>query len=260
MANVREVDRVVSSEPAIDDQARISAEIAELARDHPNRGEPLLDYSPYRSSLLRHPTKAPVQADPDDIELAVPVFGPQDVAAIEADLTAQHSGEPLGERITVTGRIVDAAGRPVRNQLVEVWQANSSGRYIHASDQHPAPLDPNFTGAGRCLTDDDGWYRFTTIKPGPYPWKNHLNAWRPAHIHFSLFGNAFVERLVTQMYFPGDPLFALDPIFQSITDPKARDGLTAAYDHDVTTPQVSTGYRWDVVLDGARQTWTEAAR
>lgn len=218
----------------------------------------MLDFAPYRSSILRHPAKPLVEVDPHDIELAVPVFGPQDVSAAEADLTIARDGMPLGERITVTGRIVDAAGRPVRNQLVEVWQANASGRYRHANDQHPAPLDPNFTGVGRCLTDSDGRYRFTTIKPGPYPWANHVNAWRPAHIHFSFFGNAFTERLVTQMYFPGDPLFSRDPIFQSITDPRARDGLIARYDHDVTTPHTATGYTWDVVLDGARRTWTEA--
>jgi protocatechuate 3,4-dioxygenase, beta subunit len=250
----------VSSDSAASSQAQISAEITETGREHADRAEPLLDYPPYRSSLLRHPTKSLVQADPDELELAAPVFGPQDVAAVEADLTVQHTGEPLGERIVVIGRVVDAAGRAVRNQLVEIWQANASGRYRHARDQHPAPLDPNFTGAGRCLTDDDGWYRFTTVRPGPYPWKNHLNAWRPAHIHFSLFGNAFTDRLVTQMYFPGDPLFDLDPIFQSITDPKAREGLIAGYDHDVTQPEWATGYRWDIVLDGARRTWAESGQ
>ena len=123
----------------------------------------------------------------------------------------------------MTGRVLDGDGRPVRHQLVEIWQANAGGRYIHQRDQHPAPLDPNFTGMGRCLTDDDGSYRFTTIKPGPYPWRNHRNAWRPAHIHFSLFGTEFTQRLITQMYFPGDPLFALDPIYQSIVDPAARE-------------------------------------
>ena len=239
-------------------QEQISGEIADTARNRPDRHETLLDYAPYRSSLLRHPTKALVQADPEELELAAPVFGPQDVAAVEADLTVQHTGVPLGERIIVTGRITDAAGRPVRRQLVEIWQANSSGRYLHARDQHPAPLDPNFTGMGRALTDDDGTYRFVTVKPGPYPWRNHRNAWRPAHIHFSLFGNAFTDRLVTQMYFPGDPLFDLDPIFQSVTDPKAREGLIATYDHSVTEPEWSTGYRWDIVLDGSRQTWTES--
>ena len=153
--------------------------------------------------------------------------------------------------MVVTGRVVDGDGRPVRRQLVEIWQANAGGRYIHKRDQHPSPIDPNFTGVGRCLTDDDGYYRFTTIKPGPYPWKNHHNAWRPAHIHFSLFGTEFTQRMITQMYFPGDPLFALDPIYQSITDQKARDRLVASYDHDVTTHEWATGYRWDIVLTGS---------
>jgi protocatechuate 3,4-dioxygenase, beta subunit len=142
----------------------------------------------------------------------------------------------------------------VAHQLVEIWQANAAGRYWHQRDQHPAPLDPNFTGAGRCLTGADGTYRFLTIKPGPYPWRNHVNAWRPAHIHFSLFGTDFTQRLVTQMYFPGDPLSGLDPIYQSITDPRAREALLATYDHEVTAPEHSTGYRWDIVLTGSRST------
>ena len=152
---------------------------------------------------------------------------------------ADH-GEPLGERITVAGRVLDSDGRPVRHQLVEIWQANAAGRYVHKGDQHPAPIDPAFTGVGRCLTGDDGGYLFTTIKPGPYPWRNHHNAWRPAHIHFSLFGTDFTQRLITQMYFPGDPLFALDPIYQSITDQGARDRLVAAYDHE----RPATSGRW----------------
>jgi protocatechuate 3,4-dioxygenase beta subunit len=237
---------VPSSDAAASTQAEISAEIAAVA-GRPGR-QPRLDYAPYRSSLLRHPTKGPQLVDPEEIELCAPVFGSQDVDPLEADLTSQHAGAPLGERMVVTGRVVDSAGRPVRHQLVEVWQANAAGRYAHQQDQHPAPLDPNFTGAGRCLTDADGTYRFVTIKPGPYPWRNHRNAWRPAHIHFSLFGTAFTERLVTQMYFPGDPLFPLDPIYQSITDAAARDRLVARYDHDLTTPEWCTGYRWDIVL------------
>lgn len=239
-------------------QTQISAEIAELAGSGSGGGaRPCLDYPPYRSSLLRHPTKQPQRADPEEIERAVPVFGERDVDPLEADLTVQHSGEPIGERIVVTGKVLDRDAKPVTGQLVEVWQANAAGRYPHKRDQHPAPLDPNFTGVGRCLTDEHGWYRFVTIKPGPYPWRNHENAWRPAHIHFSLFGRRFTERLVTQMYFPGDPLFGLDPIFQSITDEHARQALIATYDHEVTRPEWSTGYRWDIVLDGARRTWTE---
>jgi protocatechuate 3,4-dioxygenase beta subunit len=150
--------------------------------------------------------------------------------------------------------VTDSRGKPVPHTLVEVWQANAAGRYIHALDQHPAPLDPNFVGAGRCLTDAEGHYRFTTIKPGPYPWRNHHNAWRPAHIHFSLFGRAFSQRLVTQMYFPGDPLFYQDPIFNAVRDERARKRLVSAYDHGATLPEWATGYRFDIVLDGAHAT------
>jgi protocatechuate 3,4-dioxygenase beta subunit len=249
------------SSPVATTQAQVSAEIAAIEQDHRSSGslltQPRLDYPPYRSSLLRHPTKDPRHVDPETIELWAPCFGHRDVAALESDLTIQHRGEPLGERMVVTGRVVDGEGRPVRRQLVEIWQANAAGRYIHQRDQHPAPIDPHFTGAGRCLTDDDGTYRFTTIKPGPYPWKNHHNAWRPAHIHFSLFGTDFTQRMVTQMYFPGDPLFALDPIYQSVVDPQARDRLVARYDHDVTQHEWSTGYRWDIVLTGSGRTWME---
>jgi protocatechuate 3,4-dioxygenase beta subunit len=238
-------------------QAEVSAEIAKIGveyadrvDDHRTETGPRLDYPPYRSTILRHPTKDPHQVDPETIELSAPVFGHEDVDPLEADLTIQHRGEPIGERIVVAGRVQDADGRPLAGQLIEIWQANAAGRYIHQRDQHPAPLDENFTGVGRCLTGPDGSYRFTTIKPGPYPWRNHLNAWRPAHIHFSLFGNAFTQRLVTQMYFPGDPLFDLDPIFQSIVDPRARALLVAVYDHDLTQPERSTGYRWNIVLSG----------
>ena len=242
------------SDSALGTQADMDAEIAELAAAYEASGteetQPRLDYRPYRSSLLRHPTKARQQADPEGVERWAPVFGERDVAPVEADLTVQHDGEPIGERMVVTGRLLDSTGRPVRGQLVELWQANAAGRYVHQRDQHPAPLDPHFTGMGRCLTDDEGTYRFTTIKPGPYPWRNHHNAWRPAHLHFSVFGTDFTQRLVTQMYFPGDPLFALDPIYQSIRDPRARARLVAAYDHDVTQHEWATGYRWDIVLAG----------
>jgi protocatechuate 3,4-dioxygenase beta subunit len=239
-------------------QAEVSAEISAAheassdGRSHPDRA-----FAPYRSSILRHPKQTLVRADPEDIELVSPVYGHSDVSLEEANLTIQHSGEPLGERIIVTGFVLDGDGRPVRNQLVEVWQANAGGRYVHKRDRHPAPLDPNFTGAGRTLTGDDGSYRFVSIKPGPYPWKNHRNAWRPAHIHFSLFGTQFVQRLVTQMYFPGDPLFPLDPILQSISDQSARDRLVATYDHDVTEPEWATGYRWNIVLTGSKATRME---
>jgi protocatechuate 3,4-dioxygenase beta subunit len=237
---------------AVATQAEISAEIAAIAkeyeRDAGGEPQPRLDYPPYRSSILRHPAKDLWHVDPESVELLAPVFGPQDVDPVEADLTVAHSGAPLGERMIVTGRVLDGWGRPVAGQLVEIWQANAAGRYVHQRDQHPAPIDPNFTGVGRCLTGVDGTYRFLTIKPGPYPWRNHDNAWRPAHIHFSLFGAAFTQRLVTQMYFPGDPLFEFDPICQSVLDPRARARLVATYDHDLTQPEAYTGYRWDIVL------------
>ncbi|WOQ69487.1 protocatechuate 3,4-dioxygenase subunit beta [Microbacterium limosum] len=245
-------------------QRQITQEIRDIHADVERRvaaGESvpttLFDFPPYRSSVLRHPTKNPRLVDPETIELYSPAFGQRDVAAIESDLTLQHAGEPLGERITVTGRLLDSWGRPLANQLVEIWQANAAGRYIHQRDQHPAPLDPNFTGAGRTVTNDQGEYFFTTIKPGPYPWKNHVNAWRPAHIHFSLFGSGFTQRIITQMYFPGDPLFALDPIYNTIRDQRDRDALIAAYDHDLTVPEFSMGYRWDIVVDGPDATWFE---
>jgi protocatechuate 3,4-dioxygenase beta subunit len=233
-------------------QSEIDAEIASL--QGATGPQPRLDYPPYRSSLLRHPTKDLHHADPEGVELSSPTFGHLGIDPVEADLTVQHGGEPIGERIVVTGRLLDGDGRPVRGQLVEVWQANAAGRYIHQRDQHPAPIDPNFTGVGRTLTDDDGRWTFTTIKPGPYPWKNHRNAWRPAHIHFSVFGTDFTQRLITQMYFPGDQLFGLDPIFQSVTDPAARDRMVARYDHDVTTHEWATGYTWDIVLSGGART------
>jgi protocatechuate 3,4-dioxygenase beta subunit len=185
---------------------------------------------------------------PDAIELTSPVFGRAELGLLDNDLTRQHAGEPLGERIIVTGRVLDSGGRPVPDTLVEIWQTNAAGRYIHLRDQHPAPLDPNFTGAGRCLTDSTGRYEFVTVKPGAYPWRNHANAWRPAHIHFSVFGTAFTQRLVTQMYFPGDPLFAYDPIFNSIPDEKARERLVARFDMDTTVPEWALAYQWDIVL------------
>jgi protocatechuate 3,4-dioxygenase beta subunit len=258
------VTRTAAAAAPLPDQARISREIADAhdaaagatAAGAPAPAHPARDFAPYRSSLLRHP-KLPLVAaggDPEAAELSGPVFGVTDVTDLDADLTAQHAGEPLGERITLTGRVLDRGGQPVRGQLVEIWQANASGRYAHQRDRHPAPLDPHFTGVGRCLTDDEGRYRFTTVKPGAYPWRNHVNAWRPAHIHFSLFGTRFTQRLVTQMYFPGDPLFGYDPILQSVTDPAARARLVAAYDHGLSTPEWSLGYRWDIVLDGPAAT------
>jgi len=248
---------IVTSALDLEPQSLISSEIAAIESGYRRAGaretQPRLDYPPYRSSRLRHPGNDLFEVDPEAIERAVPCFGHRDVDPLDADLTIGHPGEPIGERITVAGRVVGGDGRPVRGQLVEIWQANAAGRYAHQRDQHPAPLDPNFTGTGRCLTDGDGWYRFQTIKPGPYPWRNHVNAWRPAHIHFSVFGTCFTQRLVTQMYFPGDPLVALDPICQSIVDDRARGRLVAAYDHSLTSHEWATGYRWDIVLAGVRE-------
>ncbi len=210
--------------------------------------QPQYLYPDYRSTELRAPRK-PLLLLPEELHDAHgPVFGEDAVGPLDADLTRQHDGEPLGERIVVHGRLLDSDGKPIRNQLIEVWQANAAGRYIHQSDQHPAPLDPNFTGAGRALTDDEGRYRFVTVKPGAYPWRNHPNAWRPAHIHFSVFGRAFTDRLVTQMYFPGDPLFSADPIFNSVRDEQARQRMVSEFDWEATTPEWALGYRFDIVL------------
>ena len=210
---------------------------------------PPLDYPDYRSTRLRHP-RAPLVPLPERLtELTGPLLGEGRVGERDHDLTVQHAGEPLGERIVVTGRVLDGDGRPVPGSLVEVWQANACGRYRHDGDRHPAPLDPNFSGAGRCLTDAEGRFRFVTVKPGAYPWQNHANAWRPAHIHFSLFGRAFTQRLITQMYFPGDPLFAFDPILGSVPE-TARERLVARFDLDATVPEWALAYRWDIVLRG----------
>jgi protocatechuate 3,4-dioxygenase, beta subunit len=208
----------------------------------------------YRSTVLRAP-KRPLLPWPAAVpDPAFPLLGDGRLGPLDHDLTKQHDGAPLGERITVSGRVLDADGRPVRRQLVEIWQANAAGRYAHPVDQHPAPLDPNFTGAGRCLTDDDGHYQFVTVKPGAYPWGNHPNAWRPAHIHFSLFGTLLSQRLITQMYFPGDPLFPFDPIMQAVRDPDARQRMVASFELDLTEPEWALGYRFDIVLNGPRAT------
>ncbi len=208
-------------------------------------------YPDYKSTALRAPTKPLVPLAQSLSELTGPVFGHDSLGPLDHDLTrnAVVDAEPLGERIIVAGRVLDEGGRPVPQTLIEVWQANAAGRYIHKVDQHPAPLDPNFLGAGRCVTDDEGRYRFVTIKPGAYPWGNHPNAWRPNHIHFSLFGPSLATRLVTQMYFPGDPLLALDPIFQG-TPAAARDRLVAAFSLEVTEPDWALGYAFDIVLRG----------
>ena len=212
----------------------------------------------YRSTILRHP-KQPLIVIPQTLsELTGPVFPYGRMDTTDNDLTRQHDAEPLGERIIVEGRVLDDEGRAIPRTLVEVWQANAAGRYRHRVDQHAAPLDPNFSGAGRTITDDEGRYRFVTIRPGAYPWGNHPNAWRPAHIHFSLFGTSFLSRLVTQMYFPGDPLLPCDPIFNSIPSARARDRLIAGFNMDVTEPEWALGFTFDIVLRGPASTPTEA--
>jgi protocatechuate 3,4-dioxygenase, beta subunit len=214
---------------------------------------PPLDFPAYRSTALRHPLR-PLTPLPHRLtEVTGPLLGEGRVGETDHDLTVQHAGVPLGERIIVEGRVLEADGRPVPGTLVEVWQANAGGRYRHDGDRHPAPLDPNFSGAGRCVTDAQGCWRFVTVKPGAYPWKNHDNAWRPAHIHFSVFGRAFTQRLITQMYFPGDPLFAFDPIFQSVPE-GARERLVSRLDLEATVPEWALGYRWDIVLAGRAAT------
>ncbi len=216
--------------------------------------QPPLRYAAYRSNVKRAPSRPLIRVPANVTDLAAPVYGYFPIGAGDVDLTQQHDGEPLGERIIVSGRVVDEDGRAVPNTLVEIWQCNAAGRYLHSLDDHPAPLDPNFSGAGRTLTDSDGRYRFITIKPGAYPWRNHPNAWRPAHIHFSLFGSSFLSRLVTQMYFPNDPLFAYDPILQSIPDERARQRLVSAFALDLTQPEWALGYRFDIVLRGRHST------
>lgn len=221
------------------------------------RAHPLNASPDYRSTLKRAPSQPLILLPHTLSETTGPVFGHVAVNAGDSDLTRQHAGEPLGERIIVTGRVLDEEGRPVPHTLIEIWQANAAGRYVHVRDQHPAPLDPNFTGAGRALTDAEGRYRFVTVKPGAYPWRNHHNAWRPAHIHFSLFGPSFLSRVITQMYFPGDPLFPYDPIFQSITDERARNRLISRFDITTTEPEWALAYQFDIVLRGRDATPVE---
>jgi protocatechuate 3,4-dioxygenase, beta subunit len=214
-------------------------------------------YPGYVSTVKRSPSRPLVPLSHTLSELTGPVYGHESVRPEDTDLTRQHAGEPLGERIIVTGRVLDEDGRPVPNTLIEIWQANAAGRYVHVNDQHDAPLDPNFSGIGTCVTDASGTYRFVTVRPGAYPWGNHPNAWRPAHVHLSIFGPAFSDRLVTQRYCPGDPLQELDPIFNSVPDPAARRRLVARYAHEVTEPGTALGFRFDVRLAGVAATPSE---
>jgi protocatechuate 3,4-dioxygenase, beta subunit len=227
-------------------------------RPDPEGTHPPLDWPGYRSTALRAPRRTFDVFPATLTEVTGPLLGEGRVGEHDHDLTRQHDEEPQGQRIVLHGRVLDGDGRPIPRTLVEIWQANAGGRYRHQIDQHPAPLDPNFTGVGRCLTDADGRYEFITIQPGAYPWGNHPNAWRPAHIHFSLFGRSFSQRLVTQMYFPGDPLFPYDPIFNSVRDERARDRLVCAFDLETTVPDWALAYRWDIVLRGPEATPPDA--
>jgi protocatechuate 3,4-dioxygenase beta subunit len=223
-------------------------------RRHAPGDQPPYLYKQYGSTLRRAPSRSLVFLPHTLSEISGPIFRPYAIGETDHDLTRQHRGEPQGERIIVTGRVLDGNGDAVPHALIEIWQTNAAGRYRHAKDNHPAPLDPNFTGAGRTLTDENGNYRFVSIKPGAYPWRNHHNAWRPAHIRFSLFGPAFCTRLITQMYFPGDPLLPFDPVLQSIPDEKGRERLVAKFDLKATEPDWALGYQFNIVLRGREQT------
>ena len=216
--------------------------------------QPNYCFPPYASTVKRSPSQPLVVLPTTLSEVTGPLFGSDVINANDFDLTKQGSGDPIGERIIVSGRVLDGNARPVANTLVEVWQANSAGRYPHHRDNHNAPVDPNFPGCGRTLTDAQGHYRFVTIRPGEYPWRNHYNAWRPAHIHFSLFGPAFATRLVTQMYFPGDPLLEYDPMYASIPNEHARQRLISTFDWETTIPEQALGYKFDIVLRGREET------
>jgi protocatechuate 3,4-dioxygenase beta subunit len=214
------------------------------------------DHPAYASTHKRAPHHAPVRLEHTLSEITGPLFARETLAPAEDDLTHFDGGEALGERIIVTGRVLDEDGRAIPHTVIEIWQANAAGRYARVEDQHEAPLDPHFCGIGRVVTDEHGAYRFMTVKPGAYPWRNHHNAWRPNHIHFSLFGPSFATRLITQMYFPGDPLLAIDPIFNSVPDGAARERLIATFDIKVTIPEYALGYRFDFVLRGRDATPT----
>lgn len=237
-------------------------EIDDTPTSYVREGEdahPPLDAPQYKSTQLRHPTRPLLYLPQSITEITGPVYGADRVGDGDHDLTGQHEGEPIGERIVVSGTVRDTEGKPLRGTLVEVWQANAAGRYRHRSDTWKAPLDPNFSGGGRCITDDEGRYSFTTVKPGPYPWGNHYNAWRPAHIHFSLLGRAFTQRLVTQMYFPGDPFCAYDPIFNAVRDEAARQRMVAAFSIHDTVPNWAQAYTFDITLRGPGATPFEEA-
>ena len=217
----------------------------EIPDGHPPHNAPA-----YVSTHKRAPRHAPIPLEHTLSEITGPRFERDQLAPGDDDLTHFDGGQALGERIIVTGRVLDEDGRAIPHTMIEIWQANAAGRYRHDIDQHNAPLDPNFTGSGQAVTDADGRYRFVTIRPGEYPWRNHYNAWRAAHIHFSIFGPAFSTRLVTQMYFPGDPLMPFDPIFNCTADEKTRNRLISTFDWETTVPEQALGYRFDLILRG----------
>jgi protocatechuate 3,4-dioxygenase beta subunit len=234
-------------------QERDVAEFHGYRRPHPGT-QPDHLHRPYVSSIKRAPTKPLVELPHTLSEVTGPSFDSSMIDVKAGDLTKQEKGEPVGERIIVSGRVVDEDSRPVRHTLIEVWQANAAGRYRHAIDQHNAPLDPNFEGSGHALTDEQGRFRFISIRPGAYPWRNHYNAWRPAHIHFSVFGPAFATRLITQMYFPGDALLPFDPIFNCVSGESARNRLISVFDWETTMCEHALGYKFDIVLSGRHST------
>jgi protocatechuate 3,4-dioxygenase, beta subunit len=235
----------------------MSSEIRPYARERVG-GQPPNRYPGYGSTIKRAPGRAAIRLEQTLSEVTGPSFATDWAGPDAADLTRRHKGEPLGERIIVAGRVLDEDARPVARTLVELWQCNSAGRYLHERDQHNAPLDPNFTGVGQVVTNERGEYRFLTIKPAAYPWRNTHNAWRPQHIHFSVFGPGFVARLITQMYFPGDPLLALDPIFNSVADEAARNSMVSTYDPGLSEAEFALGYRFDIVLRGRAATPLES--
>jgi protocatechuate 3,4-dioxygenase, beta subunit len=228
-------------------------DVAPYEREKPGNHPPYL-YPGYASTVKRAPRQPLIRLEHTLSEVTGPTFADGWVGPAVCDLTAAGKGPPIGERIIVAGRVLDETGRPVPGTLVEVWQANAAGRYRHDGDRHDAPLDANFVGEGHAITDADGGYRFLTIKPGAYPWRNSFNAWRPQHIHFSIFGPAFATRLVTQMYFPGDPLLPIDPIYNSTADARARERLVSTYDGTLSEAEFALGYRFDIVLRGRAAT------